>query len=141
MKSNKVLFYFILLLATAFVFNACYKEGHGGKASIIVSVRHEEGTTNHLVRGAAVCIKYGASDSPGSDCSAYDESKVADTTYAKASFTNLYKGDYYIFADGIDTVNVAGVGITTMLVNGGIAVTIKKRTEVVEVTVITKKKK
>lgn len=137
MKKIQLSIFLFTLTVLGFVLNGCYKEGHGGKASIIVTVRHSDGkTVDNLVRGALVMIKYGATSEPGTNADAYDQSKTADTIYAKTSFTNLYKGDYYIYAMGVDSVNT--FKFAPKAVSGGRAVEISKRREVVEVILYTK---
>lgn len=138
MKKIQLPIYIFTLIVVSFILHSCYKEGHGGKASIIVTVRHHEGNVDHLLRGAMVMIKYGATTEPGTTADAYDQSKTADTLYAKTAFTNLYKGNYYIYATGIDSVDQFKTA--PVLVGGGMTVEITKRKQVVEITLDTKKK-
>ncbi len=109
-----------LLSITVVVFYSCKKEGTGGKASITGYVKHH----SKLIPNAAVYIKYGAKESPGTNPANYDASIVADGS-AKYEFKELNKGDYYLFGIGYDSAIFNSV-------TGGTPVVIKKKTETVQ---------
>lgn len=83
----------------ALLLTACSKEGTGGKAEIMGSVKHHD----LLIPGAIVYIKYGAKDFPGSDVSQYDASTVASLSDAHFHFEGLKRGDYYLYGVGYDS--------------------------------------
>lgn len=87
------LFYIIFILS----FFSCTKEGTGGKASVSGTVKHHA----NIIPGAVVYIKYSASEFPGNNVSSYDAS-VATSSDSKFEFKDLKKGDYYLFATGVD---------------------------------------
>ena len=103
-------------------FYSCAKEGPGGKAGIRGVVRHHEST----VPNATVHIGYGSTEAR-STVSDYDQFTTADST-ASFVFTNLTKGDYFIYAIGFDKT-------TNVELSGGVAIEIKKKTSVIDVAV------
>ena len=92
---------------------SCYKEGTGGKSNISGYVMHH----SKLIPNAVVYIKYGAKEFPGTDVAAYDQSITADAN-AHYEFTDLRKGDYFLYGVGFDNS-----GPYTVV--GGIAVKLK----------------
>jgi hypothetical protein len=110
-------------LAALILISACGKEGPGGKATIKGYVMHH----SDPIPGAVVYIKYGVSESPGTDVTYYDASVNADTS-AYFEFTNLKKGDYYLFGVGFDPA-------ITETVSGGVPVKISSKSETVETNV------
>ena len=102
----------IICLATVFAFtiSSCKKEGTGGKSKVSGKVKHH----TKLIPNAIVYIKYGATEFPGADVSAYDDQVTADTN-AHFEFDELQKGDYYLYGVGYDDAIsesvVGGVGI------------------------------
>lgn len=141
MKNNNLI---ILLFALLAIFMySCLKEGHGGSSSIIVTVRHVEYDTtsqsmiDHLVRNCTVGLKYGSTKtSQLGDC---DQVKMVDTIHAQTAFSNLLKGNYSLYAEGTDMLVNFGMG--GVVVTGDTTVKISKNKEVLEVTLITRKKK
>jgi uncharacterized GH25 family protein len=108
----------IIILALALMtFVSCKKEGLGGKAKISGLVLHHDTP----IPDAIVYIKYGTKESAGTDASNYDASVNADAN-ANFEFTNLQKGDYYLYSTGYDNTISANV-------KGGNPVQIKKKTE------------
>ncbi|TAL61262.1 MAG: carboxypeptidase regulatory-like domain-containing protein [Bacteroidetes bacterium] len=101
------------------LFAGCSKEGTGGKATIQGMVKHH----SDPIPGAVIYIKYGAEESPGTDITYYDASATGDAN-AHYEFSDLKKGDYYLFAVGFDS-NI----VQTVI--GGIPVEIKSKTETV----------
>lgn len=110
----------ILILA---LIMACGKEGPGGKAAIKGKVKHH----SSLIPGAVIYIKYGATESPGTDITYYDASVNANAN-AEYEFQDLKSGDYYLFGVGFDSLGPYPV-------YGGIPVKIKSKTETVEIDV------
>lgn len=116
-------FFFYLLPSAFLLLTCCSKEGPGGKAVIKGMVMHHTAP----IPGAAVYIKYGAKEFPGTDITYYDASVNADAQ-ANYTFTDLKKGDYYLFGVGFDSTLVKTV-------TGGIPVEIKSKTETVQAEV------
>jgi hypothetical protein len=104
----------LLLLVLLITTSSC-KEGTGGKSSISGNVLHH----TKIIPNAVVYIKYGATDFPGTDVSDYDASVTSDTN-AHFEFKDLRKGDYYLYATGID-VSPA----TSFPVSGGIGIKLR----------------
>lgn len=117
----------IFLCALALTGIACNQEGVGGKADIAGTVLYN----NDPVPNAIVYIAYGASSWPGFDPELYDNQITASSTDATFFFPTLYKGDYYIWAKGIDPASNEDV-------SGGVDVKIKSKKEsiVKNITVI-----
>lgn len=113
----------VLIAAVILFFSSCIKEGPGGKASIKGTVKHH----SKLIPGSVVYIKYGATDSPGSNVTYYDASVNADVN-AYFEFTDLKRGDYYLFGVGYDSSIVQDL-------SGGVPIKIKSKTEVIETVV------
>ena len=119
MNQSIVLFCIVALLGLS-----CNKEGVGGKASISGAVMHHE----VAIPSANVYIKYGANAFPGFDLEQYDDQTTASATDASYSFTNLYKGEYFIYCTGYDASFMEEV-------LGGIPVEIKKKKENIEIDI------
>ena len=118
----KKLLFCLLPFAFCFVLS-CHKEGPGGKATIKGTVKHH----SISIPNALVYIKYGATESPGSNVTYYDASANADAN-ANYEFNDLRKGNYYLFAVGFDSSIVKTV-------TGGVPTEIKSKTETVEMNV------
>ena len=108
-KVTLICFVSILFLS----FNACHKEGTGGKSTVNGTVKHHD----KLIPYTIVYIKYGNTDFPGSTISNYDASVTTDAD-AHYEFKNLRRGDYYLYGVGYD--NTAFEQVT-----GGIHVKLK----------------
>jgi uncharacterized protein (DUF2141 family) len=111
MRTLRILAFVGLILALG-----CSKPGPGGKASINVDV--VAGTVTSV--NSKVYIKYDTKSSPGESPDAYDDVKVTNSS-GQAYFTNLKKGDYFIYA--VDDLIAADT-----------AITIDKRVDVHEIT-------
>lgn len=109
----------ILFLLFVLSLLSCTKEGPGGKAAIQGMVMHH----STPIPGAVVYIKYGVTESPGTDITYYDANVTADAT-AHFEFPDLKRGDYYLFGIGFDSAIVKTV-------IGGIPVEIKSKTETI----------
>jgi len=114
----------VLFCFLAWMGVSCNREGVGGKASISGVVMHHDS----LIHGAVVFIKYGATDWPGFDSELYDDEITTSASDASFSFTNLFKGDYYLYARGFDPAFMQEV-------MGGMPVEIEKKKEDKVVTV------
>jgi hypothetical protein len=88
----------LLFIFAAILISSCEKApGPGGKAKINVTVING----NSPVADAIVKIKYGATAYPGVN-GKYDDDMIGDYS-GHASFDNLTRGDYYIYASNPDT--------------------------------------
>jgi hypothetical protein len=108
----KLYFFSAFLL---FIFWSCKKNEAGGKAQIQGTVAHH----SKVIGNALVYIKYGATEFPGKTYSDYDTYVKADAG-GNYSF-NCYKGDYFLYAVGIDSL--AG----PKQVDGGVPVHIRAK--------------
>jgi hypothetical protein len=115
---NKIISLTICLL----LIFSCKKNQLGGKSKINGSVVHH----NTAIPFASVFIKFNATEFPGKDTAKYD-SKVRADAAGKFS-VDCYKGDYYIYAVGIDN------GAQDPEVRGGVPVKLRHK-EVVDITV------
>jgi len=86
--------------------------GAGGAVKLSGFVRHHE----QEIANARVFIKYGATEFPGDDTTAYDAAVSADGG-AYYEFSGLNAGDYYLFAAGFDST-------ISLPVDGGVPVEI-----------------
>ena len=96
---------------------ACSKPGPGGKASIRVEVKANKFSSP----GSFVYLKYDAKTSPGTAPGDYDQVKTSDIQ-GLVYFTNLQKGDYFIYAVRTDSITISGEK----------AVEIKEKKEVID---------
>jgi hypothetical protein len=114
MKNFKISFAFVAVMFMALIFASCTKEGFDGDSTITGKVAHH----GERISEASVFIKFGGKELPGTLTSDFDASVVADTS-GTYTFSNLKKGDYYLYGVGFDsTINES--------VRGGIAVTLEK---------------
>jgi len=104
---------------------SCKKEGPGGKSTIMGVVKHH----SDFIPNATVYIKYGAIDFPGESTSNYDSQVTADAQ-GNYQFTDLVKGDYYLYGYGYDATIFEDV-------KGGVAVNVKKNKTVETVVAVT----
>lgn len=89
----------ITLLAVVMFITSCQKTpGTGGKA--IINVHVVDGNSN--VGYTDIQIKYGASSYPGENAT-YDAKIVGDNN-GKNKFTNLKRGDYYVYSSYTDSL-------------------------------------
>lgn len=112
--------YFIYSLLLSLFFISCKKNELGGKAEIKGQVKHH----TKIIPNAAIYIKFNAKEFPGTDTSVYDKTVYSD---ANGNYTiKCYKGDYYLYAVGIDE-DVPPPSI----VKGGVPISIRNK-ELVE---------
>ncbi len=106
----------LVLLCSIFISSiySCKKEGPGGKSTIKGVVKHH----SKAIANATVYIKYGATDFPGTNAGDYDAQVAADAD-GNYMFTDLVKGDYYLYGYGYDASILE-------YVKGGIAVNVKR---------------
>lgn len=116
---------FFLTLILSLTFTACHKEGTGGKAMLHGAVLYN----GVAIPNATVSIWYGKT-SVADPANGYDDQEKTDAK-GKFEFHDLWKGDYYLYAQGTDTT----VGATRV---GGIAAIIKSKSEIVYVNIAVK---
>lgn len=96
---------FLITALSVLVFIGCKKNQLGGKSII-------QGKTVHHSRpipNATVYIKFNAKEFPGTDSTLYDAKTMAD---ASGNFVfKCYKGQYYIYATGVEGSNYLKGGI------------------------------
>lgn len=104
-----------LFAASALALTSCKPEGLGGNSEIALFVKHHSA----IIPNSAVYIKYGASESPGTAASDYDDVATTDAN-GHAHFHDLVKGDYYLFGVGYDSSisSVVTGGVPVKLKNG-----------------------
>ena len=109
--NNFIIIIFSTLLSMLSV--SCHKEGTGGKSGVSGLVKHHE----KPISNAIVYLKYGATEFPGIDVTAYDNHTAADAN-AHYEFKNLRKGNYYLYSTGWDNAIMQNV-------SGGLAIKLK----------------
>lgn len=115
-KSNAhIIIGLIILMLVA----SCRKEelvaGKGGNASLVITPQHH----GVSIANSTVYIKYNAKNTP----TYYDDSvqTIMQNGIPVATFTQLSKGDYYLYGTGFDTT-------VKQIVKGGIPFTISNET-------------
>jgi hypothetical protein len=98
---------------------SCKKNKLGGKSKVKGIVAHH----GKPIADAIVYIKFNAVDFPGEDVSVYDASVTANQN-GYYEINNFYKGDYFLYAVGIDPAVAA-----PSIVKGGIPVKLKSKEE------------
>jgi hypothetical protein len=88
----KILFFFALLITLS----SCKKNQLGGSSVIKGKVSHH----SKAISNAIIYIKFNAKEFPGNEIELYDHSLSSDVN-GEFSIA-CYKGDYYLFAKGID---------------------------------------
>lgn len=104
----------LLLSCSLILLFSCTKEGTGGDAELMGTVKHH----SLAIPGAIVYIKYGAKEFPGTELSKYDASTTASLSDAHYHFEGLKRGNYYLYGVGYDSS-------INSVVTGGVAVKIK----------------
>lgn len=122
-KSIVICLFFCGLLGALSSFQK--KEALHGHSIITGHVKHHE----QPIPLAKVYIKYGVTEFPGVDPSAYDDSTIASSTNGQYLFENLSRGSYYIYAKGFDSAVVDSVV-------GGVPIEITAHDEIIEVNVL-----
>ncbi len=112
---------YVVLLLCALSFFGCKKNQLGGKSNIKAKVMHHD----KAIPFARVYIKFNAKEFPGKDISVYNTYIDADLN-GNFLISNIYHGDYYFYAVGIDDALIAPNNIVT----GGTALTVKRFKEV-----------
>ncbi len=116
MKTNQLVktgIYVLSAIVLIVFISSCHKEGTGGKSAVNGLVKHHD----KPIPNAIVYIKYGATEFPGTNITAYDDHVTGDANSAYA-FKNLRKGNYYLYGVGWDS------GIMQQ-VSGGLAIKLK----------------
>lgn len=107
MKTTKLITGLAVVALMAFTAGCTKEPGPGGKAHIHGHVHYE--ANDETISGATVSIWYGETSVNGDA----DDNATTDAA-GKFEFENLYKGDYYLFATGMDstgTVRSGGVSV------------------------------
>ena len=87
---NKYSIYPLVLLLL--IFASCRKNGTGGKAQVTGFVVYN----GIRIPSAVVYIKYGATQSAGTDPISYDSQQTADAQ-GNFTFAGLFEGNYYLY--------------------------------------------
>ena len=103
---NKLVYLSVLFCTITLLFTNCTKAGLGGKSEIKGYAYYN----NKTIKPTTFYIKYGATTSPGSDLSKYDASSASDSD-GKFDFKGLQKGDYFIYANGVDNYIIVTGGV------------------------------
>lgn len=117
MKTTKLITGLAVVALMAFTAGCKKDPGPGGKAHIHGHVHYE--ANDETISDAMVSIWYDAASISGTA----DDSTLTDAA-GKFEFENLNKGDYYLFALGSDSTGTSR--------EGGLAVTIEKKSEEVD---------
>ncbi len=121
---KKIFFVVLIFCSGVLTITSCGPEGGiGGDSSIVFTAKHHD----DLIPFCKVFIKYDTQSFPGVDTTAYDDMITTDNS-AAGSFTDLKKGNYYLYGVGYDSAIAEPM-------YGGIPVSIKKSGEVVTTSV------
>ena len=101
-------FKYVFLMVVALTIISCKKNQLGGKSNIKAKVMHHDEAIPH----ARVYIKFNATDFPGTDVSVYDTYIDADHN-GNFLVSNIYRGDYYFYAVGVDPALPIGLNTVT----------------------------
>jgi len=110
---NKLAYLSVLFCTLTLLFTNCTKAGLGGKSEI----KGYAAFNSKTVKPTTFYIKYGATSSPGTDLSKYDANSASDSD-GKFDFKGLQKGDYFIYAVGIDNSTTVTGGIYVKVASG-----------------------
>ena len=118
MRMKKMFFY--VLLAGTIV--SCCKEGTGGDAILVVSLKHHDkvipSQANYL---DTVFVKFNAKELPGTKPDDFDTYFTGTAGEDHVHLTGLKCGEYFLYGAGLDN----GGGGSPYRVTGGMAVKIK----------------
>lgn len=117
MKTTKLITGLAVVALMAFIAGCKKEPGPGGKAHIHGHVHYE--ANDETISDAMVSIWYGETSVNGDA----DDNATTDAA-GKFEFENLHKGDYYLFASGLDSAGTVR--------EGSLAVTISKKSEEVD---------
>jgi hypothetical protein len=102
-KIQVVKSFFKLFLVAAIFAVSCGKDDENGSGvvkgtnKLIVSVVHH----TYSIPGIEVYLKYNATEFPGTDTTKYEWMDLSDNS-GIAEFENLFEGNYFIYAKGLD---------------------------------------
>lgn len=102
-KIHKYSYYLFLGLISISLIT-CKKKDDATPGNVVKgSISLEVHAVHHSwdVSGIMIYLERNATEFPGKDSSIYDFSMQADG-YGKATFENLYPGNYYVYASGYD---------------------------------------
>lgn len=114
MKTNKFVALSISCALIILMNISCKKNDEGGKAEIHALIYH--GSTE--IRNSTLYVKFGATSAPSDPTSDYDMKLNGESGDNHVHIEELRRGDYYLYAVGMDTV-------THQSVKGGSHVEIK----------------
>lgn len=113
----------LVIIATVLIglvwLGACKKNQLGGKSMVKGTVAHH----GKPIGNAVVYIKFDAKEFPGENTSVYNASVTANAS-GYYETPKLYKGNYYLYAVGLDPAIAA-----PYIVKGGFAVSLKSNEE------------
>jgi hypothetical protein len=118
-----VAFFFVL------TFPACKKAGTGGKATLIVSLKHhEEAVVSTSAYLDTVYVKFNTEELPSDPTHNYDALFVGTPGTNQVTCADLKTGKYYLYGTGFDTTE-------NIRVTGGMAYQVKYKERKKEVSV------
>lgn len=104
----------IVIILISFVGSSCKKNGTNGDATIVAFPQHH----SKPIFGGTVYVKFNAKDLPSNPTKNYDLKIVGDPKEEHVHIKGLLWGDYYLYAEGYDT-------LIHLPVKGGLAIQIK----------------
>jgi hypothetical protein len=107
------------------LFCSCSKEGTGGDSVIQGKVK----TKNNIITGAYIYLKFGAQKFPGEVLSDYDMQVISDSITADFKFSELKKGNYYLYSVAYDST-------ISKKVTGGVYVGVGKNRQTINTEII-----
>lgn len=110
----------LIIISFCFLFFTCKKNKLGGSAEVTGVVKHH----SKIIGNATVYIKLKAKEFPGEDVNNYDDKVTADAN-GNFKFT-MYKGNYYIYAVGVDNQVIINNG----KVIGGVPVNLRNNEKI-----------
>ena len=110
---------FILLFIGTMLFASCEKKEElnnqvvKGTNKLIVSVKHH----TLSLQGINVYLKFNATEFPGTDTTLYDWVSISNNS-GIAVFENLFEGNYFLYAKGLDTnISMQVIGASGAVLN------------------------
>jgi len=109
-----------LLLISVFIFS-CKKAGVGGKATLVVFMKHHDKIIpNHIGYPDTVFIKFNTKELPGTSPSDFDTFFIGEVGEDHIHCEELKPGNYYLYGVGLDTT-------ISQRVKGGMPFTIRSK--------------
>lgn len=92
------------LFLLTLIFTSCNKGGTGGKATLVVYLKHHGVTIkNHISYPDTVYVKFGVDELPGIHPGDFDASFIGVPGEDQVRCEGLRKGQYYLYAVGMDS--------------------------------------